>query len=848
MPTIPELVYAALLYPDGNPNSEDFVEGTKAMDSDKLVFSFQRPDETDGLTLEVFAFVKANVEADDGTTNFSINSAPFSKAKSGLAIVGDAINVNETIVLEVNKSSTEKGGVNLKVAVPDGCLLEIDDTAKENFKCEIESDASNIFAITASGISAGVYPVTFTVKKDGEIIYIFTENINVFKILCTDTWGGLAKDIPKEITQDMISNTVYVCGTGEGWYTENGYESISGNDSNSGSFFSPFATIQKAVDTVIARNDFTSNFTIYLDGIVRQNAAPRGDGMADFSALTQDLNLTIKALSGTATLDANQKSRVIHVKPTSGVLTLAMKNLIVKNGCISDEGGGVYFKSTGGSLTMEACEISENKTEGTSYGGGVAVRGGTVNMTDCVVRGNSAGGSGGGIFIARDSEATISGNTEISRNSARNGGGVLCDGTFTMDGGTISGNTCALGKGAYITPVAKLNMRGAVQFIGDNEVYLAKDGTDIATICITGALSAEKVSKIDLQKVVNRQVLSADADVQITQDLCDKFSLIGTRWTIIPNADKTTGVLASLDYIYLKSSSGDDENSGLLNESNAVKTLSKAIELYDKYNSQEISVYAQYTLSIEESDLLNRTNKEHLTLKRYNNVYMFYISQGDVTISNVTLNGRNNSIGATKGLLYISGSTTTVTLDDGAILCNGLGDKGGAVYIDSGHLNMVGGEITGNVANNLGGGVFVNSNGKFTMSGGTISGNYNRSNSSMKASGAIYQNGTLEMSGSASIPAGDEGKNDVYLCNNKTIVVTGALGAESPVATITPYAYTENRPLLTAGNGVILDGSICDQFAVTPQNNDDGTDTEWMVALDGADGTGVLQKVGEGAD
>ena len=74
--------------------------------------------------------------------------------------------------------------------------------------------------------------------------------------------------------------------------------------------------------------------------------------------------------------------------------------------------------------------------------------------------------------------------------------------------------------------------------------------------------------------------------------------------------------------------------------------------------------------------------------------------------------------------------------------------------------------------------------------------------------------------------------NDVKLYSDSKICITVTLAAATPVATITPFAYTTNRQVLSAGDGVTLNGSICNKFAVTSQS--DGT--EWRVALDGADG------------
>ena len=123
------------------------------------------------------------------------------------------------------------------------------------------------------------------------------------------------------------------------------------------------------------------------------------------------------------------------------------------------------------------------------------------------------------------------------------------------------------------------------------------------------------------------------------------------------------------------------------------------------------------------------------------------ISQGDVTITNVTLDGRKEKVTASGALLDIDGSTTIVTLGDGATVCNNkkiLQGSGSGVHIGDGTFKMIGGTVTGNEAlRGYGLGVYINTNATFEMSGGKISGNSeNNSNG-----GGVYDRGTFIMSG-----------------------------------------------------------------------------------------------------
>ena len=128
-------------------------------------------------------------------------------------------------------------------------------------------------------------------------------------------------------------------------------------------------------------------------------------------------------------------------------------------------GGGVYvYNST---FTMKNGTISGNSTDdskgGDAYGGGVYVNGNCrfTMSGSAVISGNTAAGSyGGGVYVEdfnSQSSFTMSDNAAISGNKADGSGGGVCVkySTFTMNGGTITGNTAkgtnGYGGGVYMT-------------------------------------------------------------------------------------------------------------------------------------------------------------------------------------------------------------------------------------------------------------------------------------------------------------------------------------------------------------------------------------------------------------
>lgn len=485
-----------------------------------------------------------------------------------------------------------------------------------------------------------------------------------------------------------------------------------------------------------------------------------------------------------------------------GTADVTITDCIIKdNTATTGGGGGIYIDDSTATLKMEGGEISGNTAGGD--GGGVAVNRGTFTLENGTISGNGAA-YGAGVHVNGGGKVTmtggeISGNTATGKDDSGGGGIHLYDGTFEMSGGTVTSNTADgtdpnsggggiyiyqrntnkftmtggtfrgnranLGKGAFICKhgiyCGLLEMSGGARFESDNDVYLYDNalGTGTApTITVAGDLTAASpVATITPSAyTVGRQVLSAGGIIPaITQDICGKFAVTyqyGTNWIIMPNDTRANGVLMKTNTVYLNASSGSDTNSGLT-ASKAVKTLSKAIELYDTYRSDEIMLCAEYTLANGENTLLNRAGKRTLTLMRYDgssdvsDVFtggLLKITQGSVTITNVMVHSQNVSEECGR-ILWIEGETTTVTLGDNARLCYNKSKENGNVYIAAGTFKMEdGSQIYSNTAE-YGGGVQVNG-GTFEMSGGEITNNKAKS-----GAGVYVGDGTFTMSGTAEI-------------------------------------------------------------------------------------------------
>jgi hypothetical protein len=171
-----------------------------------------------------------------------------------------------------------------------------------------------------------------------------------------------------------------------------------------------------------------------------------------------------------------------------------------------------------------------------------------------------------------------------------------------------------------------------------------------------------------------------------------------------------------------------------------------------------------------------------------------------LVLKNVTLKGRGSDTNNSKALVSVASGGTLETGTGLLITANRLSSSssyyGGGVYVDSnGTFTMSGGEIAGNTAYRYGGGVYVDSNGTFTMSGGEIAGNTASSSYSSSYGGGVYvSGGTFTMSGgeiagnTASSSSSSYG-GGVYVASNGTFTMSGGEIAGNTASSSSSSSY-----------------------------------------------------------
>mgnify|MGYP004537753489 FL=1 len=212
-----------------------------------------------------------------------------------------------------------------------------------------------------------------------------------------------------------------------------------------------------------------------------------------------------------------------------------------------------------------------------------------------------------------------------------------------------------------------------------------------------------------------------------------------------------------------------------------------------------------------------------------------YVSRGTFNMYDGEISG-NTALSEGGGILLADNSTFIMT--DGSISKNVVGDTnyGGGICVSYGStFTMKGGDVTGNKSGK-GGGVYVleaeTTYGKntFHMDGGTITGN-TATTTGYQPGGGVYvpSDGIFTMSGAVKITDNTNNgvQNNIYLFNN-TITITGSLGEDASIGVSTYSVATVGSPVTIAKGG---DGyTLTDADAACFRG-----DTGYSPALDGTE-------------
>lgn len=607
----------------------------------------------------------------------------------------------------------------------------------------------------------------------------------------------------------------------------------NGNSSMTGAGIYTTGTISTTANTNISNNKSSGGggifgadtSTLNINGTPIKNNTAKGGGGGICSHGT--LNLNNATLTGnTATEDGGaiwynkgtiSKSTITGNTSNNlgGGVSLSHGTSTVSDTSISNnkanQGGGMY---TDGNLTINNCTYDSNTASGN--GGGI-ISNGTVTMNSGSITNNYSGWNGGGV----NSHATFNFN-----------GGAIQNNTAYWLGGNI--HTQAVGninnKQAVFTVTSKAPISGGkaegsggggVCVYGTGAKLILNDGTSVKdnTAPTGGGINGNAAIEMHNATISGNKATSNNGGgIELFSDQDGTGSFKMTSGTIENNTATCEGGgfhgpnFAMTGGTIQKNNAGTVAGGVLVNGTGACSMSGGTI-------TNNTSTYSGGGLWVDDNTPFTLGGGTISNNTAGGDGGGIYNDNGNITLTAGTISGNKAQWGGgindcgtvTMKGGTISGNSTTskagaginvstngkLTMSGGKIQNNTSVETGGGIC-NLGTLEISGGEISGNTTKYSGGGIYNSAQGKgTTITGGTISGNtaetyggggiYIEDNSKITMTGgtikantvktngkAIYQNGTLNLGGSAEV------LGDIYLGTGKIINVVSDLTKAHP--------------------------------------------------------------------
>ena len=477
----------------------------------------------------------------------------------------------------------------------------------------------------------------------------------------------------------------------------------------------------------------------------------------------------------------------------------------------ANDGGGMY---TDGNLTISSGTFSNNNASGN--GGGI-ISNGTITMNGGSITGNYSGWDGGGV----NSRATFNFN-----------GGAIQNNTAYWLGGNIHVQAVdnINNKQSVFTVTSKNPISGGkaegsggggVCVYGTGAKLILNDGTSVKdnTAPTGGGINGNATIEMHNATISGNKATSNNGGgIELFSDQYGTGSFKMTSGTIEnntatcegggfhgPNFTMTGGTIQ-------KNNAGTVAGGVLVNGTGACSMSGGTI-------TNNTSTYSGGGLWVDDNTPFTLGGGTISNNTAGGDGGGIYNDNGNITLTAGTISGNKGQWGGgindcgtvTMKGGTISGNSTTskagaginvstngkLTMSGGKIQNNTSAETGGGIC-NLGTLEISGGEISGNTTKYSGGGIYNSAQGKgSTITGGTISGNtaetyggggiYIEDNSKVTMTGgtikantvktngkAIYQNGTLNLGGSAEV------LGDIYLGTGKIINVVSDLTKANP--------------------------------------------------------------------
>ena len=446
------------------------------------------------------------------------------------------------------------------------------------------------FTMSDKMVATGEYEFQLNFYKNNSIVFSCNEFSYLVNSTICDSWSEAGSTI--YFKKVSLKNTLYItkdcCDifASKYYYVDN-----SGNDSNFGTSYSPFKTIQKAINHIEQINDETSTYTIYLksDFMPQESDFTESlDGSKSLVIIDSNKNLSINISTrknDISNINLSSLGRCFLIKDN---VSLKVRNVNFENGLATDSEGGCI------------------KVEGNS----------TIQLTKCIIS-NSNANNGGAIFLNDNANLIFSESLIESCYANVFGGAISSRGKIILTSGEISENLSENGNFGNGIEIQK----GTIEFNIDKKLYIQNDlyfnpsSTPVTPLVIINNWIEEMKSypiSVNLNNFILSGIkfVSGTEDFSLNQEICDNFTF-ATNDKISFNAAQNSGFLTVTE-------SGSIQN-----------PISKTITFNYQKNSNQIAV----TPVINGKILADYSQVDSFVLKIFYNQYDTEAVQEDNVIS-----------------------------------------------------------------------------------------------------------------------------------------------------------------------------------------------------------------------
>lgn len=485
------------------------------------------------------------------------------------------------------------------------------------------------------------------------------------------------------------------------------------------------------------------------DTSISNNKANDGGGMYT------DGNLTIN----NCTYDSNTASGNGGGIISNGTVT--MNSGSITNNYSGWDGGGVNSRATfnfnggaiqnntaywlGGNIHVQAVDNINNKQSVF-----------TVTSKNPISGGKAEGSGGGGICVyGTGAKLILNDGTSVKDNTAPTGGGINGNATIEMHNATISGNKATSNNGGGIELFSDQYGTGSFKMtsgtIENNTAASEGGGFHGPNFTMTGGtIQKNNAGTVAGGVLVNGTGACSMSGGTITNNTSTYGA--GGLWV-----DNNTPFTLGGGTISNNTAGGD--GGGIYNDNGNITITAGTISGNKGQWGGGLYVHGVVNMKGGTISGNSTTSKAGAGINVSTN--------GKLTMSGGKI--QNNTSAETGGGICNLG---TLEISGGKISGNTTKYSGGGIYnsAQGKGTTITGGTISGNTAETYGGGgIYIEDNSKITMTGGTIKANTVKTNGK-----AIYQNGTLNLGGSAEV------LGDIYLGTGKIINVVSDLTKANP--------------------------------------------------------------------